>query len=197
MKKNKGKKGIIRKLIYLILFGLIIFAFIYISNKYEKLSEQKTIVFTDYYKNESSDYYDVINANELIAYLKKGNHLIFIGSSSSKWSQEYASLLTKIAKELKIKMSYYDLENDKTQKNSKYYELKEVLKGNLITTDGSNSNILSPSFYIIKDGKVKYYNIDTIAMKNKEEPKEYWNKKRREEFNMEIKNNIEKYYLNN
>ena len=54
MNKKKGKKNIIRKLIYLVLYGLIIFAFVYISNKYENLSKEEEIIITDYYKGLSS-----------------------------------------------------------------------------------------------------------------------------------------------
>ena len=35
------------------------------------------------------------------------------------------------------------------------------------------------------------------AMKNIDDPKEYWTKARKEEFKQEITYNIEKYYLNN
>ena len=195
--KKKKKSKLLRKVIYLLLFSLIIYALIYISNKYEKLSETKTIVFNDYYPNESSKYYTIINANKLISNTKKGNHLVFIGASTSAWSIEYASLISDIAKELDIKIDYYDLENDKNQKNSNYYEVREILSGSLTTTDGSKNNLLSPSFYIMSNGMIKYYNTDTVAMKNTDIPEEYWNKKRKEEFKMEIKEKIEKYYLNN
>ncbi len=195
MKKKKGKKSMARKIIYLVLFAIIIYAFIYISNKYEKLSEEKTIVFSDYYKKEPNEYYEIINSTKLIAATKKDNSLIFIGNSTSLWSVEYAKILTSIAKELDLKIKYYDLENDKGQKNSNYYAIRESLEGHLTTTDGSKNNLLAPSFYIMKDGKIKYYNNDTVAMKNTDIPKEYWNKTRKEEFKKELKYNIEKYYL--
>ena len=67
----------------------------------------------------------------------------------------------------------------------------------MITTDGSDSNLLAPSLYIVKDGKVLYYNIDTVAMKNIDTPKKYWTTEEKLEFNTEITNAILKYYLNN
>lgn len=197
MKKKKGKPAIIRKLIYLVLFALIIYAFIFISNKYEKLSQEEEIVIGDYYKGLDTDTFEIVNSNKLISYLNKGDHLIFIGNSSSIWSQEYAKILFNIAKKLDVEISYYDLENDKTQKNSHYYNVRERLAGSLTTTDGSKNNLLAPSFYIAKDSKIVFYNIDTVAMKNIDDPKEYWTKARKEEFKQEITYNIEKYYLNN
>ena len=195
--KKKRKKSVVRKIIYFILYGIIIFSFIYISNKYEKLSKEEEIVITDYYKNLSTDYFKIINSNKIISYINKGNHLIFIGNSNSQWSQEYAKLLSNIANKLEVEIGYYDLENDKSQKNSNYYDLREKLAGNLITTDGSKNNILAPSFYIISNNKIVFYNIDTVAMRNTDKPSEYWTKAKKEEFKQEITYNIEKYYLNN
>jgi hypothetical protein len=195
--KKKGKKSVIRKLLYFVLFGLIIFAFIYISNKYEKLSVEEEISISDYYKGLDEDIFEIVNSTKMISYLNKGNHLIFICNSNSVWSQEYAKILFNIAKKLDVEISYYDLENDKSQKNSNYYKLRERLAGNLTTTDGSKNNLLAPSFYVVFNGEIVFYNIDTVAMKNVDKPSEYWTKARKEEFKQEITYNIEKYYLNN
>mgnify|MGYP003299276226 CR=1 FL=1 len=92
---------------------------------------------------------------------------------------------------------HYDINNDKAQLNSNYYAIVNLLKGSLVTTDGTDSNLLAPSFYIIKDGKVLYYNTDTVAMKNTEKPSKYWTEEEKQEFNTEITNAINKYYLNN
>ena len=196
-KKANNNYSIIRKIVYFILFSLIIGAFIFLSNKYENLSKSKKIDFNYYYKNIETDHFQIINANNLISYTKEGRHLIFIGNSSSKWSIKYAELLTEILKEMNLDAGYYDIKNDKTQKNSNYYAVLEVLKNHLITTDSSNNNLLAPSFYIFTDGEIKYYNIDTVATKNSMTVKEYWKISREEEFIKEIKTNIKRYYLNN
>ena len=46
---KNNKKSVIRKIIYLILFALMIFAFIYLSNRYSALSVRKEPTITDYY----------------------------------------------------------------------------------------------------------------------------------------------------
>lgn len=197
--KNKNTKSIIRKIIYLILFSLMIFAFIYLSNRYSFLSEKKEVTISDYYKNiENNKKYDVIKADELIKEIKNGTNLIMIGSHTSAWSTKYIEELERITNELKIKeIKYYDLNNDKSQKNSNYYEIKELLSGNLTTTNGSESNLLAPSFYIIIDGQIKYYNIDTVAMKNNISIDDYWTEEQENVFKEEIQKAINKYYLNN
>ncbi len=98
---------------------------------------------------------------------------------------------------MNLEAGYYDIKSDKTQKNSNYYEVLEVFKNNLVTTDTASNNLLAPSFYIIVDGEIKYYNIDTVATKNKTNIKDYWNQNKEEEFKKEIKTNIKRYYLNN
>ena len=196
--KNRSKKfRIIRKTIYLFLFASIIGAFIYLSNKYESLSEEKTIKFTDYYESIDTDRYNIIKANTLLKQLKNGKNVIFIGNHTSGWSEAYAYLLTECLDELNIQISYYDLNADKNQKNSNYYTIRERLKNNLVSTDESDSNLLAPSLYIVDNGKVKYYNITTAAIKNTTGIQDYWNNYNRESFKREIKNNIKKYYLNN
>ena len=192
------KKGLIRKFIYLILFAAAIFGFILISKKYETNSELKEIVISDYYANLNDQQYTVVGGTKLINLLQNGKHIIIIGSNKSDWSKYYVEEVDKAIKTFNIKTVYhYDINNDKTQKNSNYYAIKEMLKDSLITTDGSDSNLLAPSLYIVKDGKVLYYNIDTVAMKNTDTPKKYWTTEEKLEFNTEITNAILKYYLNN
>ena len=94
-------------------------------------------------------------------------------------------------------MYNYDINNDKSQLNSNYYEIVKLLKGSLTTTDGTDSNLLAPSFYIIENGKVLYYNTDTVAMKNTEKPSDYWTEEQKTIFSNEITDAINKYYLNN
>lgn len=200
MKNPKSnKKAIIRKIIYLILFSLMIFAFIYLSNRYSALSVRKDPTITDYYPTiKDTSKYDIMKADATIKEIKDGTSLIMIGSHTSKWSNKYIEEIEAITKELKItKIKYYDLNNDKSQRNSNYYEIKELLNGHLTTTDGSENNLLAPSFYIIVDGQVKYYNIDTVAMKNDITVEDYWTPDQEEQFASEITAAINKYYLNN
>ena len=192
------KKGLIRKFIYLILFAAALSGFILISKKYETNSEIKEVIISDYYPDLNDKQYTVVGGTKLINLLQNGKHIIIIGSNKSDWSKYYVEEIDKAIKTFNIKTIYhYDINNDKAQKNSNYYAIKELLKDSLITTDGSESNLLAPSLYIVKDGKVLYYNIDTVAMKNTDTPKKYWTTEKTLEFNTEITNAITKYYLNN
>ena len=191
------KKNLLRKFVYLILFVLLAGCFIYISEKYKDNSKERIITINDYYKELDKETYEVIGGSKFISLIKKGKNVIIIGSNTSKWANEYVKYVNEVIEELDIdKVYYYDINNDKAQKNSNYYEIKNLLKGSLTSTDGSNSNLLAPSFYIIENNKVLYYNTETVAMKNTETPAEYWQEDVKNEFFTEITNALIKYYLN-
>ena len=179
------------------MFALVIFGFVYLSNKYEnKDTEVKYI--TDYYKDLKSEKYEVINGTQMINYVKRGKNIIIIGSETSEWSKKLMTIVDPIFDTFGIdKVYYYDINNDKAQKNSNYYKIKELLKGSLTTTDGSNSNLLAPSIYIVDNGKILYYNTDTVAMKNTIEIDEYWNEENLIKFQIEFEQALVNYYLNN
>lgn len=190
-------KCIIRKIIYGILFIAMVFAFIYLSEKYASNSDPKILTINDYYGDLDTDRFEVIRGKMFISLIKKGKNIIFVGSSTSEYSKKYIEILDEILEENKIeKIYYYDINNDKSQKNSNYYDIRELLNGSLSTTDGSNNNLLAPSLYIIEDNDVKYYNIDTVVMKNTDTVESYWTEEQIQSFKEEITESIQKYYLN-
>ena len=206
MKKNETNKksSIIRKIIYLLLFTLIIMGFLAISKKYASNHIEQVVEFKDYYPEEKKSHFQVINGNETVRKIKKGHHIIFIGNSESKWSVAYAKQLNKLFNNLvdnktlskDSNIYYYDLANDKYQKNSKYYDIRRYLKGALVTIDDDDNNLLTPVLYIVKDGQIEYYNIDTVAMKNKDDISDYWTEEQELMFEEEITEAIQNYYLN-
>lgn len=191
-------KGIIRKIIYAIIFAAMIFSFIYLGNKYAGNSEIKILDINDFYKDIEKENFKVIKGGKFISLFKKGKHIILIGNSKSEYSKKYISEINSIIKELNLKdVYYYDIINDKAQANSNYYQILELLDGYLITTDTSEKNLLSPSLYIIDNGKVKYYNVETSAMKNTDTVEDYWTLQKEFDFKQEVIAAINKYYLNN
>ena len=194
---NPRIKKHLRNFIYAVIFMAMIGCFIYLGNKYANDDKQKVITINDYYKNVKKDRYEIVRGAKLISLLKEGNNLIMIGNKDSEYSKKYIEELDMILDELEIdKVYYYDLINDKAQENSNYYEIVELLKGYLTTTDTSENNLLSPSFYIVTDGKVNYYNVETSAMKNTDTIESYWNVQNEFNFRQEISSAINKYYLN-
>lgn len=192
-----NKNSILRKIIYFVLFSIMIFAFIYLGEKFADNSKDEIITINTYYDDLDSENIEVISGSKFINLIKNGKSIVVVGAHSSEWSKKYISLVADIQVSMNIpKIYYYDIVNDKQLKNSNYYKIRELLSGSLITTDGSNNNLLAPCLYIFVDGEVKYYNIDTVAMKNGVTVDDYWKNDVIELFKGEIIENIDKYYLN-
>lgn len=193
---NPRIKKHLRNFIYAVIFIAMIGCFIYLGDKYTT-KEVPKITITDYYKNVKNNKFKIVKGRELISLLKKGKHLIVIGNKDSDYSKKYMEEINAIVTELEIdKIYYYDLINDKVQGNSNYYEIVELLDGYLVTTDTSRKNLFAPSFYIVDNGKVKYYNVEAIAMKNTDTVQTYWDQEKEFSFNYEVTDAINKYYLN-
>ena len=193
----KGNK-IVRRVIYFILFAGLAACFVFLGEKYKSNSEVREYTIKDYYPDMSEKLFTVVNGSGLIDLLRsKESHLIMVGSSKSVYSQKYIEEISLVANSLGVeKIYYYDSYNDKSQKNSNYYEIRNLLEGYLTTTDGSTKNLLAPSFYVIRNGEVKYYNTETVAMKNTDSVEKYWTDAKELEFTSEIALAINKYYLN-
>lgn len=195
---NPKTKQIIRKIIYTILFIAMIASFIYLSEKYADNSKVKVMTINDYYANISSDKFNILRGSDFVSTLKRDKGIVFIGSNTSEYSKKYIEILESVIDEIDDLNSiyYYNINSDKNQRNATYYEIRDLLSGSLITTDNSKNNLLAPSLYIINKGEVLYYNIETVAMKNTDTAKSYWTEEKETQFKDELKEAINKYYLN-
>ena len=92
---TEGKK-VIKKVIYSILFVLMIAAFIYLSEKYAANSSPKIVVMQDFYSEIKSDKFEVIRGKKFISLIKSGKSIVFIGNSNSEYSTKYANELEQV-----------------------------------------------------------------------------------------------------
>lgn len=196
---NPKMKNIVLKCIYVILIIAMLVAFVYLSEKYKDNSKVESVTINDYYPDiDSNNKFEVINGTKLINIIRNGKNVVFIGSKSSSWSSYYLKRINDIINDTTVdKVYYYDINNDKSLLNSNYYEILDLLEGYLLSTDDSSNNLFAPSLYIIENGRVLYYNVDTAVMKNSLNPSDYWTDEVTEDFVEEIENALNKYYLNN
>lgn len=191
-------KNIVIKSIYILLIIVMICAFVYLSEKYKDNNKEDLMTISDYYSDIDNGAFEVVNGTKLINVIRNGKSIIFIGSKTSAWSTYYIKRLNKIVEDMSVdKVYYYDINNDKVLLNSNYYEILELLDGYLLSTDNSNNNLFAPSLYIIENGRVLYYNVDTAVMKNTLNPSDYWTDEKIKSFTEEIEDAVNKYYLNN
>ena len=184
-----------QKIIYLIIIILLFGVFVYVSKKYTR-EDVEGVKFNDYYKDIDGSHIDLIFGSEFIKLIDDEDvHVFLIGDRENEWSQKYVELVSSIVNDLGVDIYYYDIVNDKSQENSNYYRIVKKLNGYLMSDDSSDNNFLSPSLYIIKDGKVLFYDAETSVVKNSDEVDAYWTEEKEQAFRQKITAEIYKYVL--
>ena len=68
----RGNK-IIRKIVYFILFAILILGFVYLGEKYKDNSKVKVYTIEDYYPGIGTDIFQSVSGSKLISILKDKN----------------------------------------------------------------------------------------------------------------------------
>ncbi len=189
----------LKRIIQGLLFVLIIIAFIFIGTRdYSKDIKVDNDRFDEEYPNVNKDNVFVYNsASEIYTFLKNGTGLIFMGYPNNKWTGYYASILNDVAKELGIsKINYYDFYEDRQNKNATYESIVLKLKDYLTTLDDETQNIYAPTFIIIKNGAIIYFDAETSITTGNIKPDAYWTELKINTKKDELRNVILNY-LNN
>lgn len=172
----------LKRILQVILFVLIIGAFIFVGTRdFTKKVTVDNERFDKEYSNVSKDNVFVYaNAQDVYTRFKNGNAVVFMGFPSNKWSGYYAEMLNTAAKESGIKeILYYDFKKDREEKNATYQSIVLKLSSYTYTNDNGTQNIYAPTMFIIKDGKVMYFDNETSIMKGNLSPDDYWNENRK------------------
>ena len=172
----------LKRILQVILFVLIIGAFIFVGTRdFTKKVTVDNERFDKEYSNVSKDNVFVYaNAQDVYTRFKNGNAVVFMGFPSNKWSGYYAEMLNTAAKESGIKeILYYDFKKDREEKNATYQSIVLKLSSYTYTNDNGTQNIYAPTIFIIKDGKVMYFDNETSIMKGNLSPDDYWNENRK------------------
>lgn len=127
------------------------------------------------------------NASQVLKKVNSGNALVFMGFEENKQSEYYASILNEVAKSLKIdNITYYDFYADRQENNATYEAIVNKMKNYLQKDDRGKIDFYSPTFFIIKEGKVIYYDDDASRIRANLSEEEYWN---------DYNRNLKKAYL--
>jgi len=161
-----------------ILFILIIAAFIFVGKKdFTKEIVVDNEKFDSEYSNVSKDnVFIYANAQDVYTRFKNGNAIVFMGFPANKWSGYYADMLNTAAKEVGVKeILYYDFKKDRESKNATYQSIVLKLSSYAYTDDIGMQNIYAPTMFIIKNGKIMYFDNETAMIKGSLNPEDYWN----------------------
>ena len=184
------KKNIILFVTILIASTLASF---YIYEYFDKEVKFKTNLSTTYTKLPKENVFKVININEAINLVKKGNGALFIGYKECIWCQQYVKVIDDIAKKNSLPKVYYlDIRKDRKNNSKKYQELVNLLKDRLKNDDLGNKRIFIPFLVIAKDGKILETDDETSDLsKDKVDPLTYWTDEKINALNEKLKSHIE------
>lgn len=184
------KKNIILFVTILIASTLASF---YIYEYFDKEVKFKTNLSTTYTKLPKENVFKVININEAINLVKKGNGALFIGYKECIWCQQYVKVIDDIAKKNSLPKVYYlDIRKDRKNNSKKYQELVNLLKDRLKNDDLGNKRIFVPFLVIAKDGKILETDDETSDLsKDKVDPLTYWTDEKINALNEKLKSHIE------
>ena len=184
------KKNIILFVTILIASTLASF---YIYEYFDKEVKFKANLSTTYTKLPKENVFKVININEAINLVKKGNGALFIGYKECIWCQQYVKVIDDIAKKNSLPKVYYlDIRKDRKNNSKKYQELLNLLKDKLKNDDLGNKRIFVPFLVIAKDGKILQSDDETSDLsKDKVNPLTYWTDEKINLLNEKLKTHIE------
>lgn len=162
--------------IYILLFGILIYLFIYIGTKDYTTDVADNERFAKEYSLVSSDnvfeYINVVDAH-IIAGGKKG--IVFFGNSSNEWANYYANILNNAAKSAGIeKIYYYDFYKDREQNNATYEDLLKILDDYVYYNDEGKAEIYAPTLLVVSNNKVLLFDTETNFNVGNISPSEYW-----------------------
>ena len=175
IKNEKIFKNTFQMIIYTILFGIIIFAFIYISKMdFNTKKEAKVELVELFDKLDHDNVYVYGNAVTIKNMVENGTGIVLFGTNN-EWVNYYASFVNKAAKEVGIKeIYYYDFIKNKVDNNGTYESIVNKLEEYVIKNDRGFTNIYAPTLLVMKNGKVLLFDDETSFMRAHEKPNDYW-----------------------
>ena len=192
MKENKIWifKSYTQMIVSIILFCLFIAGFIYVSTidfKKDVIKDNEKFVIEHKEVIDPENIYVYVNSQEAYELVKEDNVLLLFGVKDNNYVGYYANILNEVAKSLEIdKIYYYDITEDRLNKNASYESIVKYLDGYVQHLDDGTANLYGPTFLIKKDGVISFYYDDTSIIKGNIKAEEYWN---------EYQVNIAKLYL--
>ncbi len=196
MKSYKPKMSLAQKTFYIISFIVLIGAFIYLGNKsYEKKSVMSdSEKFTLEFGIPQNNVFKYKKNSEILETLNTGSALIFMAYPENNWSSYYASLLNEIALSQNINEIYfYNFYNDRRTNNYYYENIVDYLTSYTTILDDETRNIYAPTFIIVKDGHVIYFDNETAVRNGDYTIKDYWTNEKKRLKAEELRNAINLY----
>lgn len=186
-------KKYVRLLIYLVLFSLVIYAFIYLGKKdfgsASKLSDSDR--FKEDYNMVGDNNFKYVFGSNALDVMKNKTGIIFFSTPNNEYSNYFAKYLNEVLYEYDIKNCYYyNILKDRANYTKYYREIEGLLSNYLYRNDNGVPRLNTPSVVFIYNGNIMHYIDDTSVIRNNVTPNLYWN-----EENINIFKDKLRYYL--
>jgi len=179
IKNKKMFKSKTQMIIYLIVFCLLIYAFIYLGKKDYNVKLPDNERFASEFSMVSEDnVFKYVSAVDARMVSRKAKGIVLFGTNN-EWVDYYAYMVNKIAKEVGIKeIYYYDFTKNRKDNNGTYEDIVKTLSEYVTYNDKGVAEIYAPSLLVVSNDKVLLFDSETSFIKGKTTPSEYWNQQK-------------------
>ena len=176
IKNKKMFKSKTQMVIYIIIFCLLIYAFIYLGKKEYKVELPDNEKFSSMLSMVSTDnVFKIVNATEARMVSRGAKGIVLFGTEN-EWVNYYAYIVNKIAKEVGIEeIYYYDFTKNRKDNNGTYEDIVKNLSNYVTYNDKGVAEIYAPSLLVVSKDEVLLFDSDTSFIKGKTTPSTYWN----------------------
>ena len=176
IKNKKMFKSKTQMVIYIIIFCLLIYAFIYLGKKEYKVELPDNEKFSSMFSMVSTDnVFKIVNATEARMVSRGAKGIVLFGTEN-EWVNYYAYIVNKIAKEVGIEeIYYYDFTKNRKDNNGTYEDIVKYLSNYVTYNDKGVAEIYAPSLLVVSKDEVLLFDSDTSFIKGKTTPSTYWN----------------------
>ncbi len=179
IKNKKMFKSKTQMIIYLIVFCLLIYAFIYLGKKDYNVKLPDNERFASEFSMVSEDnVFKYVSAVDARMVSRKAKGIVLFGTNN-EWVDYYAYMVNKIAKEVGIEeIYYYDFTKNRKDNNGTYEDIVKNLSEYATYNDKGVAEIYAPSLLVVSNDKVLLFDSETSFIKGKTTPSEYWNQQK-------------------
>lgn len=176
IKNKKMFKSKTQMVIYIIIFCLLIYAFIYLGKKEYKVELPDNEKFSSMFSMVSTDnVFKIVNATEARMVSRGAKGIVLFGTEN-EWVNYYAYIVNKIAKEVGVEeIYYYDFTKNRKNNNGTYEDIVKNLSNYVTYNDKGVAEIYAPSLLVVSKDEVLLFDSDTSFIKGKTTPSTYWN----------------------
>ena len=176
IKNKKMLKSKTQMVIYIIIFCLLIYAFIYLGKKEYKVELPDNEKFSSMFSMVSTDnVFKIVNATEARMVSRGAKGIVLFGTEN-EWVNYYAYIVNKIAKEVGVEeIYYYDFTKNRKDNNGTYEDIVKNLSNYVTYNDKGVAEIYAPSLLVVSKDEVLLFDSDTSFIKGKTTPSTYWN----------------------